>query len=128
MASDSGTPRIPGANREAIYMRPRADVLRDASDDPLEAMGNLFDVAILIGVGFMIVALAGFGLQELVTADDITIVKNPGQGDMEIITKQSGRIQQLKRTDERAAGEGYAIGTVYRLEDGSVIWVQGEDE
>ena len=109
-------------------MRRRPGLLHDTAGDPLEAMGSLFDVAILIGVGFMVVALAGFGLKELITAEDVTIVKAPGQADMEIITKQSGRIQKLQRTDELATGEGYAIGTVYRLKDGSVIWVQGEEE
>jgi hypothetical protein len=117
-----------GVGPRASYMRRGIDLLHDTSGDPLDAMGSLFDVAILIGVGFMIVALAGFGLKELVTAEDVTIVKAPGQADMEIITKQAGRIQKLKRTDELATGEGYAIGTVYRLEDGSVIWVQGEGE
>jgi hypothetical protein len=92
----------------------------------MEAMGNLFDVAVLIGVGFLIVALTGFGLQELVSGDDVTIVKNPGAEDMEIITKQAGTIERLTRTEDVAEGRGYAIGTVYRLEDGSVIWVPME--
>jgi len=110
------------------YMRRRRQLLPDRNGDPMESMGNLFDVAVLIGVGFLIVALTGFGLQEIVSADDVTIVKNPGASDMEIITKQSGQIERLTRTEEMAEGRGYAIGTVYRLEDGSVIWVpQGED-
>jgi hypothetical protein len=93
----------------------------------MESMGNLFDVAILIGVGFLIVSLSAFGLQELISAEDVTIVKNPGAADMEIITKQEGRIERLKQTDEVNEGRGYAIGTVFRLDDGSVIWVpEGE--
>ena len=92
----------------------------------MEAMGNLFDVAVLIGVGFLIVSLTGFGLQELVSGDDVTIVKNPGAEDMEIITKQAGTIERLTRTEDVGEGRGYAIGTVYRLEDGSVIWVPME--
>jgi len=86
-------------------------------------MGNLFDVAILIGVGFLVVALSGFGLRELISAEDVTIVKNPGAADMELITKTDGRIERLKATDTTAEGLGTEIGTVYRLQDGSVIWV-----
>ena len=107
-------------------MRRRRALRPDRGGDPMEAMGNLFDVAILIGVGFLVVALAAFGLQELVSAEDVTIVKNPGASDMEIITKTDGQIERLQRTDELDEGRGYAIGTVFRLDDGSVIWVPGE--
>ncbi|MGB4581047.1 MAG: DUF2149 domain-containing protein [Coriobacteriia bacterium] len=89
----------------------------------LGLMGNLFDVAILIGVGFVIVSLSAFGLQELISGEDVTIVKDPGTTDMEIITKQQGVIERLQQTDELDEGRGYAIGTVFRLDDGSVIWV-----
>jgi len=101
--------------------------LADHSGDPMESMGNLFDVAILIGVGFLLVALTGFGLSELISGEDVTVVKNPGQSDMEIITRTGGKVERLERTDELDEGRGYAIGTVYRLEDGSVIWVPREE-
>lgn len=90
-------------------------------------MGNLFDVAILIGVGFMVVALTGFGLTELLSDDQLTIVKNPGTPQMEIITKQGSKIERLKSTDEQAQGPGSAVGTVYRLRDGRMVWVPGDD-
>ena len=104
-------------------MRRSRGRLSDSAGDPMESTGNLFDVAILIGVGFLIVALSGFGLKELLSSEDVTIVKNPGEDDMEIITKTAGHIERLERTDEMAEGRGYAIGTVYRLDDGSTIWV-----
>jgi len=112
----------PRAPRDSVQRR-RRRLLPDRGGDPLESMGNLFDVAILIGVGFMIVSLSAFGLQELISAEDVTIVKDPGTSDMEIITKTEGRIERLTRTDDVGEGRGYAIGTVFRLEDGSVIWV-----
>jgi hypothetical protein len=89
----------------------------------MEATGNLFDVALLIGIGFLIVALTAFGLQELISDDDVTIVKNPGTTEMEIIRKEAGRIERLQQTDAMGEGQGQAIGTVYRLDDGTVIWV-----
>ncbi len=108
------------------YMRRNRRTFADRGGDPMESTGNLFDVAILIGVGFLIVALSGFGLQELLSAEDVTIVKNPGEADMEIITKTAGRIERLERTDDMGEGRGYAVGTVYRLEDGTMIWAPGE--
>ena len=115
-----------GSGRAGRFMRRPRRLLPDRGGDPMEAMGNLFDVAVLLGVGFLIVSLTGFGLQELVSGDDVTIVKNPGAEDMEIITKQAGTIERLTRTEDVGEGRGYAIGTVYRLEDGSVIWVPME--
>jgi hypothetical protein len=89
----------------------------------MDATGNLFDVALLIGIGFLVVALSAFGLQDLLESDDVTIVKNPGASDMEIITKTDGQIERMQQTDDAAEGRGYPIGTVYRLGDGTVIWV-----
>lgn len=110
----------------AGYMRRGRGRFTDHAGDPMESTGNLFDVAILIGVGFLIVALSGFGLQELLSTEDVTIVKNPGEEDMEIITKTAGQIERLERTDDLGEGRGYAVGTVYRLEDGTMIWAPGE--
>ncbi len=113
-------------NTSGGYMRRERRTFADRTGDPMESTGNLFDVAILIGVGFLIVALSGFGLQELLSAEDVTIVKNPGENDMEIITKTAGRIERLERTEDMGEGRGYAVGTVYRLEDGTMIWAPGE--
>ena len=110
---------------EPVFMK--AHGLGDDHGDPMEAMGNLFDVAILIGVGFMVVAFSGFGLKEMLSKEDVTIVKNPGAANMEIITKQGGEIRTLKRTPDQAQGKGTAVGTVYQLEDGRMVWIPGKD-
>jgi len=95
----------------------------DRNGDPMDAVSNLFDVAMLIGIGFLMVALSSFGLKELVTTGDITIVKDPGTPQMEIITRKGDEIERLKTTPEEASGQGLPIGTVYRLENGQVVWV-----
>ncbi len=111
--------------RRLAFMRSRSG-LGDTQPDPLSSMGNLFDVAILIGVGFLVLAMTGFGLNELLSDETVTIVKNPGTADMEIITKQGQRIDRLKSTDDQAQGTGIPVGTVYRLKDGRMVWVPGE--
>jgi len=102
--------------------------LADSHPDPMDGMANLFDVAILIGVGFMVMAMSSFGLKELITKQDVTIVKNPGTAQMEIITKADGKIKTLKRTDKSAEGKGAAVGTVYQLDDGRMVWIPGNGE
>jgi hypothetical protein len=103
-------------------MRRTHKMMPDSFGDPMEAMGNLFDVAILIGVGFLIMALSSFGLNEIIGKGDFTIVKNPGAKDMQVITRQEGRIKVLQSTDKEVQGQGAEIGRVYRLQDGSVVW------
>jgi hypothetical protein len=42
---------------------------------------------------------------------------------MEIITKKGTRIDAVKMTREQAKGRGMRLGTAYRLEDGSMVYV-----
>lgn len=107
------------------YMQRRRLLLADNNGDPMEAMGNIFDVAMLIGVGFLIMALSGIGLRDFLSQDKVTIVKNPGAKNMEIITKTGTTIERLKVTDRQSEGAGTAIGTVYKLQNGDVVWVPG---
>jgi hypothetical protein len=93
------------------------------NEDPMSMMGNLFDIALLIGIGLLIMALSSFGLNDLLTNADTTIVKNPGKKDMEIVTRQGGKITRLKQTGTQTEGPGTAVGTVYRLQTGEMIWV-----
>ena len=131
MSGDSGRESevsdLFSGSRKTTFMNSgdRSQGLSDDHGDPLEAMPNIFDVAILIGVGFMVVAMSGFGLKEMMTKEDVTIVKNPGTEQMEIITKVDGEIRALKRTPEQAQGQGKAVGTVYQLEDGRMVWIPG---
>ncbi len=105
------------------FLGRQSQLVPDNSTDPMEAMSSLFDVAVLIAVGFLIVALSGFGLEELLSSDDVTIVKNPGEVDMELIRKEGRTVERLKTQDVAGEGIGTAIGTVFRLDDGSIIWV-----
>ena len=105
------------------YMERHRTRIPDRNGDPMEAVSNLFDVAMLIGIGFLVVALSSFGLKELVTEGDLTVIKSPGTPEMEIITRKGTQIERLKATPEEASGKGLPIGTVYRLENGQVVWV-----
>jgi len=117
--------RFLSSGRRLAFMRSRTG-LGDTQPDPMEYMGNLFDVAILVGVGFLILAMTGFGLNELLSDETVTIVKNPGTAGMEIITKEGQRIDRMKSTSAQAQGTGIAVGTVYRLKDGRMVWVPGD--
>jgi len=119
---------LAGSGAQGSYMRRRVTLVPDRNGDPMDALTNLFDVAMLIGVGMLIMSLSSFGLGDLLASDDVTIVKDPGQEGMEMVIKKDGVIERFSDTEAQAAGLGAAIGTVYRLESGEVIWVPAEED
>lgn len=120
LGNDSG--RLSGS-RGGSFMRRRRLSHPIHQEDPMSMMGNLFDIALLIGIGLLIMALSSFGLNDLLTNADTTIVKNPGKSNMEIVTRKGGKITHLKQTGQQTEGPGTAVGTVYRLQSGEMIWV-----
>ena len=59
----------------------------------------------------------------LLSNKDTTIVKNPGQPNMEIINRKGGKITRLQQTGQKAEGAGTPVGTVYRLQTGEMVWM-----
>jgi hypothetical protein len=109
--------------RDGTFMRRHRMQHSIHHEDPMSMMGNLFDIALLIGIGLLVMALSSFGLNDLLTNADTTIVKNPGTPNMEIVTRKGGKITRLQQTGQQTEGPGTAIGTVYRLQTGEMIWV-----
>jgi hypothetical protein len=98
----------------------------DRNGDPLDGLVNLFDVAIVLAVAFLLAALTAAGLPELLTGGDLTIVKS--QGDKtQLIIKEGGQIKTLELDPaDKASGVGRLIGQFYQLEDGSTIYVPAD--
>ncbi len=94
-------------------------------DDPLSSVANLFDVAMIFAIGLLVVALMHFGVEELITQSDVTIVKNPGQENMQVIIKQGDNIEKLELTKETVTTSGRKFGTIYETDSG---WVLVKDE
>ncbi|MEA3282732.1 MAG: DUF2149 domain-containing protein, partial [Euryarchaeota archaeon] len=91
-------------------------------DDPLSGVANLFDVAIVFAVALMLALVTYHSLPELVSStSNVTIVKNPGTPDMEIIIKQGETVEVQKITDVDVYGMGKVLGTTYLLDSGEVV-------
>ena len=104
----------------------RSDLGRHSGvdDDPLSGVANLFDVAIVFAVALMLALVTYHSLPELVSStSNVTIVKNPGTPDMEIIIKQGEKVEIQKITDEDVYGRGRVMGTTFLLDSGEVIYV-----
>ena len=96
-------------------------------DDPMDGLANLFDVAMVFAVGLMLALVSYHSLPELMDSDsDVTLVKNPGSPDMEIIIKTGEDIEILKATNESSGGIGKKLGVAYELPNGSIIYVPEE--
>ena len=74
--------------------RRRGGALHDDTD-PLGAIANLFDVAMVFAVALMVAMVSRWQLTEFLTQEDFTMVKNPGTAEMEIITQEAGRDHPL---------------------------------
>ena len=101
----------------------RAFVLEDHNDDPLSGMANLFDIAMVFAVALMVAMVVKFKMTDMFTREDVTMVKNPGKEDMEIIVKKGNEITQYKAAQGQGEGQGKRIGIAYELENGQIIYV-----
>ena len=113
-------------------MRRRRTFLEDneGDADPLSGMANLFDLAMVFAVALMVAAVTSLQISDLLTADEATIVKNPGKENMEIIVKTEDRIERYKGSEASGEGRGKRVGVAYELDNGQIIYVPetGDDE
>jgi hypothetical protein len=112
----------PGQNLRFMHRRRVSKI--DRNGDPLDGVVNLFTVAIILAVGFLLAALASFGLSDVLSSKNMTIVKNPGAADMQVILKRGSTIQSLDlHAGQQVSGVGTLIGQFYRLQDGSTVYL-----
>jgi hypothetical protein len=99
------------------------DIIGD-NEDPMGGLANLFDVAMAFAVILLIAFAFSSHLPELLSEQsNVTIVKNPGEEDMEIIIKEGKEIKHLEMTNKTAGGKGKILGTAYKLETGEIIYI-----
>lgn len=93
--------------------------------DPMGTVSNLFDVAMVFAVALMVALVARYSMTEIFSQEDFTMVKNPGQEDMEIITKEGQEIKRYTPSEDSGASgrKGRKVGVAYQLEDGRIIYV-----
>lgn len=97
----------------------------DNGDDPMSSLANLFDVSMVFAVALMVAMVSFMKMSEMLTQNDVTIVKNPGQKNMEIIKKDGKKIEKFKASEITSQGEGAGrkVGTAYELENGEIVYI-----
>ncbi|MCB1680245.1 MAG: DUF2149 domain-containing protein [Halioglobus sp.] len=90
-------------------------------DDPMLSMVNIVDIFLVIIVILFIIIMEN-PLNPF-SRDAVTVIKNPGKENMEIVIKQGQKLEHYKSTSEAGSGQGTKAGVTYRLDDGSLVYV-----
>lgn len=93
----------------------------DSDIDPIASAVNLVDVFLVI-IAALLITIAQNPLNPF-SSDDVTIIKNPGKKNMEIIVKKGTKIEKYKASGKMGEGEGNKAGVAYKMKDGSMIYV-----
>jgi hypothetical protein len=83
--------------------------IADSAGDPLDGLVNLFDIGIVLAVAFLIAGLSA--------ALDATARPRAAAG-------QHVQALQVHPGAPSASGRGEPVGTVYRLSNGQLVYVQ----
>ncbi|KQW46911.1 hypothetical protein ASC77_17070 [Nocardioides sp. Root1257] len=103
-----------------IRVSTRAHHREDRAGDPLDGLVNLFDLGIVLAVGFLLAALASLNLESAITKTGLT-------PDNSVTVKPDETSGSVPPDGEKVIGNGEKVGTVYRLEDGRLVYVVPKD-
>jgi hypothetical protein len=103
---------------------PRARLRGDRAGDPLDGLVNLFDLGIVLAVAFLLAALQSVNLTDLLTRQNVTLVRTDPSGQT-LIVKENDKIKTVRLGKEQVSGQGRRVGEVYRLSDGRLVYVEG---
>lgn len=99
---------------------------QEEDNDPMSVVSNLFDVAMVFAVALMVALVSRYNMTEMFSQEDFTMVKNPGKENMEIITKEGGKINRYtpsENQDPSSGKRGRKVGIAYEMENGEIIYV-----
>lgn len=93
----------------------------DEELNPILSVVNIVDVFLVL-IAALLISIASNPLSPY-GADNVTIVKNAGTPEMEMIIKEGEKITQYKSSGEIGTGKGARAGVAYKMDDGSIIYV-----
>jgi hypothetical protein len=107
-----------------VRVTPRARSRPDRAGDPLDGLVNLFDLGIVLSVAFLLAALSSLKLSDILTNERVEVIRNTDKG-QQIITREGQKVTRIQlQPGQRVVGRGDRIGSVYRLNDGRIVYVE----
>lgn len=91
------------------------------ADDPILSVVNLIDVFLVV-IAALLLTVASNPLNPFLQ-EDFTLVKNPGEANMEVMIKKGEVLEHYTSSGEIGEGKGAKAGITYRMKDGSMIYV-----
>jgi hypothetical protein len=116
-------PPAPPSRARCTFVTPHAQGRGDRAGDPLEGLVNLFDLGIVLAVAFLLAALQSVKLTDLLTHQNVTILRTEPTGQT-IIVKQNDNVKTVQLSGKKVIGSGHRVGAVYRLAYGRLVYVQ----
>jgi hypothetical protein len=102
-----------------INVTPHSRRREDRAGDPLDGLVNLFDLGIVLSIAFLLAALSSLHLGGVITAHGLRA------STAKVIQIEPGQtIAPLPKPGARTIGRGTQVGTVYRLSNGELVYVQ----
>ena len=89
--------------------------------NPASSLINLVDVFLVL-IAALLISIAQNPLNPY-TAEDVTVIKNAGKENMEMIIKKGETIEHFESTGEIGGGEGTKAGVAYKMSDGTMVYV-----
>lgn len=100
-----------------IPVNRRATSHEDRAGDPLDGLVNMFDIGIVLSLGFLLAALSSLQLAKQFTDQSVQRPKDS------ITVPKDAQVKQVPGSDRKVVGQGRQVGQVYRLRDGRLIYV-----
>lgn len=102
-------------------------LLHEEDDDPVLSLVNLIDVFLVI-IAALLLAVGQHPLRPFAQDEDYTLIRHPGQADMEIITRKGQKLEHYRAEStptrpDGGGGQGVRAGVAYRMPDGSLMFV-----
>lgn len=99
----------------------------DESINPALSLVNMVDVFLVL-VAALLIAIAQNPMNPFLE-ENVTVIKNSGQPDMEMVIKNGETIETYKSNGDIGSGDGVKAGVAYRMADGSIVYVpeSGQD-
>jgi hypothetical protein len=90
-------------------------------DDPILSVVNLIDVFLVV-IAALLLAI-GHSPMNPFSSEQLTVIKNAGKPDMEILIKDGQTISHYKAGSGQGEGRGIKAGLLYRMGDGGMVYV-----
>lgn len=100
------------------------DGLDTEDDDPVLSTINLIDVFMVV-IGMLMIAVINNPMNPF-AQDKVTVIRNEGRPDMEILTKEGQKVTRFKASGASGEGDGEKAGTAYRMKDGTMVYVPAD--